>query len=234
MKRFLFSVIIALLLLFSSAAAVSSLTVDALEAEYGLLWLGKYEGGDYQSSSTPSPILNTLGLTVPLDFENGFLLQPGLKVFGTDYLYTGSRAVPAGIEDKDAFYVLAMLLKTPIVFDFPLNENLVLSGEAGPSFLLRVPLVAYDAGESMRSDMTSYLFGSLRFLYPELGFSMRWKLNRSIALGFRTEFYPPVFHFWDGEDVPFYDQMMVDALMTLRFNLGGEGGEGNGEGETRD
>ncbi len=191
--------------------------LESIDVGGGVFFQGKYEEPSAQTSSAVNPIMiNYVGIAFPFRINPVLYFPPSLSITGTHFLHTGSRAVPAAIEDPNTLWVLHMIVDVPLGFSFQFNPELSLSVEAGVAFFLRFPLWAYDQGEAVRLSMYEYLFGNARFLYPETGIIFTWKFAESFAIQFRGKVFYPLFHAWDGENLPFYDQLIWTAGVGLQ------------------
>jgi hypothetical protein len=53
-----------------------------------------------------------------------------------------------------------------------------------------------------------------------VGLYCQWRATESVALVFRTRGYLPVFQRRAEPDLPFHDQMLIGASITVLFDLG--------------
>lgn len=196
-----------------------SIEFPGMDVHWGLIWIGNAE-----EEGAPSPLLPTLGVSLPVYFAPFFFLDPGMDFYGTSYQLseTGSgKAVPTEIEYANYIWYLIMRLDIPAGFRFNFSDNLAAGVTAGPSFLFRIPLIAWgdcaQSGSTCREEMGSYFYCSGRFFYPEAGLFFIWKMFNKAALLIEAKTFFPLFHAWDGEEVPFYDQFMVAGSVGLRF-----------------
>ena len=190
--------------------------LESIDVDGGLIWIGNGE-----PDGAPSPLVNTVGVAFPISFGGIFRLRPQLNLFGTYYGLTDdeSRAVPVEIEYADSVWVLSALLEPIAEFEFPLGDSFYLAAFAAPAFLFRIPTATWGDGTDERGAIMSYLYGNARFLYPEIGFQFTWAAFDSIHLGIRAKLLLPLFHLWDTEEVPFYDQMMFASSIVFRVVL---------------
>ncbi len=208
MKRILF-----ILVILSVAIPLSAF--NTMEARFGLLWMGNAE-----EESAPSPLITTAGAAIPFALPGKFGFQADVDLFGQPYLLSeGGRAVPAEIEYREVL-VLGMMLNPAFTFDLLSQEKISLAAVASPSFILRIPTIAWDEGGDNRGDIAGYLFGSGRFFFPAVGISGIWNHFPRIPLTFRLMTFFPIFHLWDGEGLPLYDQLMVQLSFGFLFNVG--------------
>ena len=88
---------------------------------------------------------------------------------------------------------------------------------AGPALSVKIPLIPH--GEDPSSDVASYFFGSGRFLYFELKTYFDWNVTDWLGLTIRIRTLLPIFHLWDGEGSPFYDQLIAGGGVGLRLRF---------------
>lgn len=194
-----------------------------LGAAWPALALGDltYEGGlhlliNTREDGAPSPILAGLGASLLLWHPGAWRVEGGVQLFGAYYEYVAGRAVPAEIEQRE-FLVLALLADLRLATELRLNERFAFGGSAGLGLLLRlpIPLDRY-AREAAFQPTLGYLYG-WRFLYPQTGMYTRWRINERLELLTTLRVSYPIFHLWDGEELPFADQMIFSGLVGLRF-----------------
>jgi hypothetical protein len=180
-----------------------------------------YEGGlhlliNTREDSAPSPILPGLGASLSLWHPGAWRVEGGVQLFGTYYEYVAGRAVPAEIEQRE-FLVLALLGDLRLATELRLNDRFAFGGSTGLGLLLRlpIPLDRY-AREVAFKPMMGYLY-DWRFIYPQTGMYTRWKINERLELLTTLRVSYPIFHLWDGEELPFADQMIFSGLVGLRF-----------------
>jgi hypothetical protein len=173
-------------------------------------------------AAAPSPIVVTIGVSVPMEISSLFFIETGLDIFGVNYRYTDTRAVPATIEHADGFFTPSFLIGVQAGIRYPLTETLVIGGTAGADILIRFPLeLVNDSSESIadRDPAMEYFYGSLRFLYPETRIFLRWQAVEQLGLVFSVRALYPVFHLWDGENLPFLDQLMLAGSLGFAIKL---------------
>ena len=180
-----------------------------------------FEGGlnllvNTQADSAPSPLPAGIGASLRWLHFGRWELESGVQLFGTWYEYAGGRALPAEPEQR-MFLLLAALTDLRLATEWPVNERFSVGGAAGLGLLLRLP-VPLEASADMGPAL-GYLYGQARFLLPETALFTRWKVSERLELRTSLRAYWPVFHFWDGEGLPFADQMILSGLIGLRFTL---------------
>ena len=180
-----------------------------------------FEGGlnlliNTEADSAPSPLPFGIGASLRWLRFGRFELEPGIQLFGTWYEYRDGRALPAEPEQR-MFLMLAALADLRLATEWPVNERFSVGGAAGLGLLLRLPVPLEESSDL--GPTLGYLYGRARFLLPETALFTRWKVNERLELRTSLRAYWPVFHFWDGEQLPFADQMILSGLIGLRFTL---------------
>ncbi len=230
MKRIAITAVILLLPL-----SLHALALESIDVKGGLIWIGN------APVAAPDPFLATTGVSVPIRFASFFLLAPELRYIGIPYAIEYGRPVPVEMEFMNSVFVLGFLLEPRALFDFQITDSFSLGAYLSPSFLIRIPGKVWDNGE--RAPIAAYQYGMGRFFYPEAGLTVDWKLPFStrsaeaeamnngeftdpppyegidIHLVVDLNAYFPLFHAWDGEGLPFYDQFMASGVVGLRFFL---------------
>ena len=172
--------------------------------------------------AAPSPIVATIGASMPIDITDLFFVEPAIDVFGVNYRYTDTRAVPATMEAGDGFFTACILIGAQAGARYPLTKVLEIGGTVGADFLIRFPLELVNTGaESVadRDPSLEYFYGALRFIYPETRVFLRWQVVEQLGLVFSVRAFYPIFHIWDGENLPFLDQLMIAGSLgfSIRF-----------------
>jgi hypothetical protein len=199
-----------------AAASAPALSLD-LDINAGLLFIG--------STGTvvaPSPLLPCIGVSFPISFSGIFFIEPGIDFYGLYYEWTGTRAVPTAVESNAGFFTLAALLSFQAGVRFPVGKALELGGSAGVDFLSRFPIELENnssASVEGRAPSFAYFYSMWRALYPETRMYIKWKVKESNALLFYARAMYPVFHLWDGEALPFLDQLMISAGIGFTIRL---------------
>lgn len=217
------------------ASSLSAINIESVDVSGGVIWIGNT--GD---NTAPSPITSTLAVSIPIRFASFLLMVPELGYFGIPYGIENNRTVPVEIEFKDSVFVASFLVSPRVLFAFNLGSSLMLGASISPAVVVRIPTLAWGEGENQREQIVEYQHGSARFFYPEVGFMFDWAVPRRVDipeemgeaeestdagksrvhLAVSVRGYLPVFHLWDGEDLPFHDQLMVSGSAVLRFFLG--------------
>ncbi len=163
------------------------------------------------------------GVSVPITLSSSFALVPELDLFGTQYQLVGSgpRAIPTEIEYKSSVFMLGVLFDPAIRYTLPITKVLSWGVSLSPAFLLRIPTQSWDLTSQQIATATSYFYAQERFFYPSTGTFFLWQVYPNIGLEVRLRAFFPVFHLWDGEGLPFYDQLIIDGSIGFRFALGG-------------
>ncbi|HUX13689.1 MAG TPA: hypothetical protein VMW87_11720 [Spirochaetia bacterium] len=208
--------------LFLGTAHCFALTFSDIEARGGSIWIGNGytvdKNGNPVQWSDVSPLVGTLGVDLGIPISQNLSVRPALDLFGIQYAQTASgKVVPTQIETANAVLMIGALLSAPVSYTWDLNSSLSISAGASPSFLFRIPTLSY--GTPDRSAITSYMYQSLRFFYPEVQGSLLYKFQKTFQFGIALRGLFPIFHLWDGESMPIWDQMMVSGTLFLRFLL---------------
>ncbi len=173
-------------------------------------------------AASPSPIALSVGASLPVMLDGLFMIEPSIDLFGVNYRYGDTRALPASIESLDGFFTACMLIGAQAGVRYPLTKELALGGTAGVDVLIRFPLELFNgSAESIadRDPAFSYFYGALRFLYPETRIFLRWQVVKEMGLVFSVRAFYPLFHIWDGEGLPFYDQLMLAGSLGFTIKL---------------
>ncbi len=199
------------------AAGIHALDVEGIGLTGGIVWTGNSD-----DAGGPSPVKSVVGASLPVALSPGFVLTANARAYAHDYEWTDDgRAVPTEIETRDALSVLSLLADVEATFRFALSDEVAGGLSIAPTFLLRFPTTAYGEAEEDRAAMRSYFSAAGRFFYPGLGLYCRWRATDSVSLVFRTRGYPPLFQRLAEPDLPFYDQMLIAASVTVLFTFGG-------------
>ena len=175
---------------------------------------------DNNNASAPMPILPSLGGGAAYPLSDLLALEVSLDLYGTtyDYDYGLQRAVPANDEFRSAF-IMGLILGLQPVFRFrPMGDKFTIRAYGGLGFDFRIPFPAsgikdgeahtnntgytgHTVGEA-RSSISSYFWGSGRFIFPFIGGGMDFPLTDGVQLGFDLRAWLPVWRIWSGENLP--------------------------------
>ena len=206
---------------------VGALLAVLAPASWGLtLWGVEVDGIEFQSSvlcvlnavgdGAPDPIVNTLGISAPLRLDDRWYIRPEFQVFFIGYTFANGRAVPES-SSWDNVVEMSIMVNPVGGYEFPLGRDLVTSAEAGLGFLLRFPVFLNgEAAGDMALPVNSWLWAG-RFIYPNLGGSLTWKLSPKWSAVLRGQLFYPLFNLWSGE--PWYDQLTYGAGIGVRYTF---------------
>jgi hypothetical protein len=206
---------------------VGMLLVVLAPASWGLkLWGVEFDGIEVESSwlivlnsvgdAAPDPVVNTLGLAVPVRLDDHWVIRPEAQAFVIGYSYQNGRAVPQS-SSWDNVSLLSIMINPSGSYEYPLTKDLVVSADAGLGFLLRFPIYLNGAGAADMVIPVSTWFLAGRFIYPDIGGSVAWKISPKWSAVFRAQFYYPVFNLWGG--TPWYDEMTYGVGVGLRYTF---------------
>ena len=215
-SRFILILSFALILFFQNISELSALDINYVEINSGILYLGNSD-----TNSAPSPILRTIGITLPLFQKNIFTIRSGINFWGNYYAYNGSRALPQEIEaPEDRWnWILATNIDTRFGINYRFNKSIEAGADTSLAFLLRFPIVSSEIAKNDKLSLLQYFFGKGRFFYPANDLYFTWNVYNKLALSFNTKIMYPLFHLWDGESLPFYDQLILIGTIgfVIRF-----------------
>ncbi len=221
MKR-IYLVLVCLLLVLGGAVSVPALSIPGIDLFGGLVFVGNGhpEGG-------PSPLLGYWGVGMPVQINENMYFGPELGMFSTQYQLTsdGTKAVPTEVEYADSLWMISLLLDASFRYLFKVSDTLFLGPSAHLGFIFRIPVLGYglaapgSTDPTYRSSIISYYYSQFRFFLPGVGFRLYWTALERLGFLFRLTGYFPVFHLWDGEGAPLYDQMIVSGTVGVRFQF---------------
>ena len=203
-----------------AAASLSALTMDELDVNLGLIHIGTTD----PAAQGPSIITPLFGVSLPLGLGGPFFLEPMLEFYTTYYLWTGTAVAPAALETGgNAFLALGTLISLHGGLRYAVSPAITLGGSVGVDFLLRFP-IEFLSNDPNRSADTgsalSYFFGMARFFYPETRLFLKWQLTNPVGLVVSLRAWYPLFHLWDGQNLPFLDQFMFSGGIGIAIRLG--------------
>jgi len=199
--------VVAALLLAAVPALSFALRLAEVDVNVGLLFIGSTPPG------APSPLVQTIGVSFPIRSDGPFFLEPTIDFFGTYYRWTGTRAVPAPYESGTGFLTIGSLITLQSGLLYTLSKSIEMGGALGVDFLIRFPF-EFQNTNTNSGDGVTYFYTQGRFIYPETRFLTRWHVADGVTLAFTLRAMYPLFHLWDGEGLPFNDQLMA------AFNIG--------------
>lgn len=195
-------------------APLPAADLSGLELDGGLVLLGATD-----PDSAPSPIMPAFGVTLPPWRSVGrFVLESSLLLFGTTYEYSDldARARPVDPANRE-FWVQGILGDARLRYDWRLGEKARLGADAGLAVLLRAPIPLSSEGAQDFGPAFGYLYGRLRFLYPETGLFAVFPFTERLDLRPSLRAAWPLYLLWDGERLPFAEGLLVS--LTLGFVL---------------
>jgi hypothetical protein len=204
-------VVLAVILAVPAASLCAlSLSIDELDANAGLMFLGSNPGTSDPNLGIP-PLL---GVSMPVRLGGPWFVEADVEFLGWYYRWVspGGPAVITQAENGYGFFTIGTLVSLQGGVSFPVSPVVSLGGAIGLDFLVRFPAEFQNTASSVQSDENSALswfYGSGRFFYPETRFFMRWHVTEPVDLLVNLRAFYPVFHLWDGAGQVFWDQLMV-------------------------
>ncbi|MBQ7539198.1 MAG: hypothetical protein IJT42_09540 [Treponema sp.] len=179
------------------------------------------------TKSAPSPIMYSLGLGGDFRFENMVLAQVHGSFFTNYYLWDGSEARPAEVENRTAT-VLSFMLDFTGGYSFCLGQSQkhLLSLSGGLAFLFRHGFLSNgvssddpnrDTGSRASddvSDINGRFFSDLNFLYPEFLLSYSYILSPVWKIGGDFRIYLPLGPLTSGRGA---DGMIFSLALKLSY-----------------
>ena len=212
-------VVIALFGALFVASSLSALTVDELDVNVGLIYIGTTD----PNALGPSIVTPLYGVSLPMQLSGPFFIEPMLELYTTFYRWTGTAVAPAAMESGDGFLTLGALLSMHGGVRYKISPVLSAGGSLGIDFLLRFPIEFLMPDQNTAADTGSgfgWFFGAARFIYPELRGFLRWQVTDDIGLVFNVRAWFPLFELWAGQSLPFPDQFMFGGGIGFAVRLG--------------
>ena len=212
------TLLLAAALLLLPAAFAGALTLSTIDVRAGIPWLGVDGQGQVVA---PPPLMYEYGISLPLNLNGTFAIVPEIDLFGTQYQLVGSgpRSIPTEVEYASSVWMLGIVVSPAVRFQLHVAKTLDWGMSLSPSIILHVPTTSYDLTSAQIGTITSYLYSKGRFFLPSAATFLDWQVLPKISLEFRVRSFFPIFHLWDGERLAFYDQLMIDGTLGIRFAL---------------
>lgn len=175
-----------------------------------------------ENSPAPNPVILMLGASVPMTFTDILYFEPGLRFYSTRVVLDSTyKPVPAAIETRNRISVLNCELRPEVGAVFNITDNIMLGVTGAPVFTFRFPVIAYDdaVGTDQKKVVREYYFSAARFLGFYAGGMFSWTFAEDTALRLKIGTNLPVYHIWDGEEIAFYDQLMIEPEMGIVFRF---------------
>lgn len=208
------------ILLLVAPDRVHSLDIDAASGRFGVAIV--YNGSGL---GTVSPVVNTLGGSIHISFEEGFFLQvqPALDLFWTNYEWNTDQAVPTEYErgQGNNAFVLGFLLDLPLTATARFNERLGGAFSIGPAFLFRAAFANDDTAEyedemtANLASMIAYFWSDGRWFYPSAGLRLHVFLQENFTFAFGVRGFMPVAGLWLGAADVFNEGILQVGMSML-------------------
>ena len=199
---------------------------SAYRPEMGLIFIANRD--PEAGIATTHLITNSFGFALEYGLGRSglFGFEPGLTVYGNYYtLSAAGKAVPCGAELRDV-YMIGALLDLPFVLELRLGPSFNMAAGAGLALHLRVGIkAAPDVGiqgdtsddAAVLQTINLYYWSKGRFLLPSTLLRFEYAAREKLSFGLAFKAYWPVFNLWAGEDLGFFDQMILGVAVTARF-----------------
>lgn len=216
------AVVVLIVFLALPGAALCALSIDELDANASLIFIGSNPPSGVSDPNLGIPPL--LGISIPIRLSGPFFLQPGVEFLAWYYEWIASSgsAVITQAENGVGFFTIGTLISLQGGVSFPVSPVLSLGGALGVDFFLRFPFELQNTTDTDKADQSaglSWFYGSGRFFYPETRFFLRWHISDPVDLLVNLRAFYPIFHLWDGAGQPFWDQLMVSIGIGFGIRL---------------
>ena len=189
----------------------------------GLLGILNMHSGTH---SAPSPILFSPGFGVDIYMTKKLFLQPHANIFYTYYLWNKDMALPAEVENRTAT-VPALLLDVPAVWNIVERNTMFVQVGGGLAVLARFGILSNGVSENDPnrdypnrtakedvSDINSFFYQDMRWLYPELTGTIMFALSNGWKLGASTTLYIPLGSLISGDG---FNSAMLNLCVRLVY-----------------
>ena len=211
-------VVIAVIAALLAASSLSALSMDELDVNFGLIYIGTANPG----ALGPSILTPLYGVSLPMQLNAPFFIEPMLEFFTTYYRWTGTDVAPAAMETGDGFLTLGTLLSLHGGARWAVSPAVTVGGSVGIDFLLRFPIEFLMADQNSAANTSAglgWFFGAARFIYPEARAFLKWQVTNTIGLVFNLRAWLPLYKLWDTPSYPFPDQFMFEGGVGLALKL---------------
>jgi len=205
--------------LFFSSPLLFSLDFKGAEVDYSLRII-ESEQSDLEDGSTGMVWTNVFSLRLPVQLPHPRLaFVPGISFTSMYFRYDTEleRAVPTDVEWRELTAIVPIL-------DFNLRWEFIksrwgrYSAEAGLGFRLPLPVKTWESGTVDNSGkILPALYSNAQFVLPEFALQAAWPLTESFDLFVRFSGYVPMYHAWDGKDLPFTDGLTGSVHLGAYF-----------------
>lgn len=172
------------------------------------------------SSITPSLVTSDLSVGFEYPIGAGFGFEPAFSAYWAYYELSSSyRAVPTEISEREAT-VFGLLADFPLVYTLGLGKGFELSAGLGLGLNLRGGIkAASDVGDETVKEINYYFWSAGRYFLPSTLLRAEYRLNDKLDACLGGKLFWPIFNLWAGEDLPFFDQAIVEASLSVRYRL---------------
>ncbi|MBN2509346.1 MAG: hypothetical protein JXB03_03680 [Spirochaetales bacterium] len=206
-------------LLFLAVTSLYGISVTSVDVLGGLVWIGN-GAGPAEADAGISPVTGVIGVTIPLEVSGIFHVEPSVYYYGLEYGYDeGPRPRPVPVEHRE-MYVMNWIAELGFHMPFVLSPAVTLSPGLTASAVFKLPLIVAPGEDNVSSEMNGYFYGNGRFFLPGACVRLDWQYSPRFSFLAKAGARLPVFHIWDGESLPFYDQMHVYLLVGVSYALG--------------
>ena len=184
------------------------------------------EDGSPVQGSDVSPQRMSFGAGVVLDLTPAMRLEPNLWIYRQEYIALNAHdtVVPTQIETGSVSGqiadTLSLALSVPWYYRLPWPSHPAwdLSVGAGLALIFRIPLREIDS--SGTGEVGRYWIAG-RFVYPELGFAVDYRLTDTVQVGGGLTWYVPIYNLWSDAPpgVSFLDETMLRWGLRITYDL---------------
>lgn len=197
-----------------------------LEFRFGYIW----QGQSYPTSpTTEAPDVNGIrssvfatigGVGTRIGLGSFLRLEPAIEMTADQYVYKTNigRAFPTqdmtGKSVGPVASVIGLLISVPVNFEFPVSDRIVWDVGPGLAFYPRLIGEVLDGSEGTEA-ITDYLNGDGRWLYPMVSTGFQFAIADWVSAGLRFRTFLPIWHAWDSEDLPFWDNLLINLQLDI-------------------
>jgi len=172
----------------------------------------------------PSPVYPRFGGGYEFKTNRNQYLAFMLLLYFQEYVYREDlgRAFPTQIETGNQTgpiaLVMGVLPSAIYRFEFPLASNAILGLGTGIGLNFHIPVLAID-NSSGNDKIANALFGSFKVPMLILETYGRFPVGSHTSFGPHLRVMLPIYHVWDGENIEFWDNLLVSLGLELQLKL---------------
>ena len=159
------------------------------------------------------------GISLPFSAVPELAFAPSGDIYYYNAEYSDSGQPVATDETFSSAFVLGLILNAPVVYSYSITDKISLSAGLGLAFDIRAAITTDSQKAANTELMNTYFWDQGRFFMPSTSARFEYKLTERVGFGFNGRVLWPIYNWWTGEGLGFFDQAKYLINLVVRYKF---------------